>query len=90
MQAIVQRRDWHPRLVNGSDYPLPGVMPLFSVDGLVDRGWLTAGEGDVIRQLRDYNPLLFDFVLKRSLRIDAARLSDCIFESRPLFERVIA
>ena len=90
LKAIVQRRDWHPRLVNGSDYPLPGVMPLFSVDGLVDRGWLTAGEADVIRQLRDYNPLLFDFVLKRSLRIGGARLSDCIFESRPLFERVIA
>ncbi len=90
LKAIVENREWHPRLVNGSDYPLPGVMPLFSVDGLVERGWLKAEEAGVIKRLRDYNPLMFDFVLKRSLRIAGAKLSDSIFETRPLFERAVA
>ena len=32
---VIERSDWHPRLLNGSDYPLPGLMPIFSVDYLV-------------------------------------------------------
>src|SRR5207237_486260 len=31
----IERSEWHARLLNGSDYPLPGVMPIFSVDYLV-------------------------------------------------------
>ena len=26
--TLLERRDWHERLLNGSDYPLPGVVPL--------------------------------------------------------------
>ena len=38
--TLLARRDWHPRLLNGSDYPLPGVMPLISLPQLVERGLL--------------------------------------------------
>ncbi len=85
---IINRKDWVTRLVNGSDYPLPGVMPLFSVDDMVERGWLLKSEGEVIKQIREYNPILFDFVLKRTLRIDGKRLANEIFESARVFERV--
>ena len=37
---LLERADWHARLLNGSDYPLPGVMPIFSVRELVARGLL--------------------------------------------------
>jgi uncharacterized protein len=84
---IVVRDDWTHRLVHGSDYPLPGVMPLFSVDGLVERGWLPKNEATVIKSIREYNPLLFDFVLKRSLRINGKSLHPKIFESARLFSR---
>ncbi len=87
LSRIVVRDDWAHRLVNGSDYPLPGVMPLFSVDALVERGWLKKTEGEVIKSIREYNPLLFDFVLKRSLRINGKRLADRIFESARVFRR---
>jgi mannonate dehydratase len=87
LKAIITNIDWHPRLLNGSDYPLPGVMPLFSVDGLVRNGWLKAADAAVIKSLRDYNPLMFDFVLKRSLRIGNAKLSDRIFETKSFFNR---
>jgi uncharacterized protein len=39
-RTLLQRQDWHPRLLHGSDHPLPGVMPLFSLPRLVKAGLL--------------------------------------------------
>ena len=39
---LLARPDWHARLLNGSDYPLPGVVPLVSLQGLVDLQLLDA------------------------------------------------
>ena len=36
--TLLERSDWHPRLLNGSDYPLPGIMPLYSVSQLAELG----------------------------------------------------
>jgi hypothetical protein len=41
----------------------------------------------LFRGLREHNPLLFDFVLKRSLRVGGKRLAPGIFETRAFFER---
>jgi mannonate dehydratase len=35
---------------------------------LVKQGHLTSSEGECLREIYDYNPLLFDFVLKRTLK----------------------
>jgi uncharacterized protein len=82
---VVERDEWHSRLINGSDYPLPGVMPLFSVDLFVERGWITKSDGAVLKQIREYNPLLFDFVLKRRTVVKGKKLADSVFETAPLF-----
>jgi mannonate dehydratase len=84
--TVIERDDWHRRLLNGSDYPLPGLMPIFSVDYLVSRGLLAASAAPVLRAVREYNPLLFDFALKRALRSNGKALSTTIFETRPFFE----
>src|SRR5262249_3941431 len=84
---IIERTEWHARLLNGSDYPLPGVMPLFSVDHFVHNGMLTQGAAPTIKEIREYHPLLFDFVLKRHLRWHGKRLVNVIFETRRFFER---
>jgi predicted TIM-barrel fold metal-dependent hydrolase len=68
LQTILGREDLHERLVNGSDYPLPAVNILIRTRPLVKQGYLTSSEGECLREIYDYNPLLFDFVLKRSLR----------------------
>ncbi len=81
IEKIIERDHWHLRLLNGTDYPLPGVIPLFSVDGLVERGWLSKSEGAVMKEIREYNPVLFDFVLKRTLRIHGKRMGNTIFET---------
>jgi len=85
LHRILQRDDWHPRLLNGSDYPLPGVMPLFSVDGLIDRGFIDAEAGPALKAIRPYNPLLFDFVLKRELRSGGSRFAPEVFHTRDFF-----
>ena len=68
LQTILAREDLHERLVNGSDYPLPAVNILIRTRPLVKQGHLTSAEGECLREIYDYNPLLFDFVLKRTLK----------------------
>ncbi|MEQ1595810.1 MAG: amidohydrolase family protein [Casimicrobium sp.] len=87
LPRVVKHEDWASRLVNGSDYPLPGVFPLFSVDAIVERGWLDASVGAHIKQVRQGNPMLFDFLLKRHLRVDGQSFSNATFESARVFRR---
>lgn len=69
LQTILAREDLHERLVNGSDYPLPAVNVLIRTRPLVKRGFITRSEGESLKEIYDYNPLLFDFVLKRTLKL---------------------
>ena len=87
LARVVENESWHARLLNGSDYPLPGVMPIFSVDYLVSLKMVEAAAADVLREIRLHNPLLFDFVLKRHLRSNGKSLSAAVFETRKFFVR---
>jgi hypothetical protein len=82
---VLTRQDWHPRLLNGSDYPLPGVMPLVRPAGLARAGFLDPAAVPVLEAIRRYNPLLFDFVLKRQLRWKGQGFQPCVFETRRVF-----
>jgi hypothetical protein len=84
LRTVLERDDWHPRLLNGTDYPLPGVMPLFSLHKLAADGLLNEGDIPLLNMLRRHNPLLFDFALKRHINYQGRRLSNGIFESRRL------
>lgn len=88
LARAIRAEHWQPRLLNGSDYPLPGIMPIFSVEYLVSLGLLDAAAAPVLTEIRAHNPLLFDFVLKRSLRADGRRFANSVFETRGFFERV--
>jgi mannonate dehydratase len=85
--ALLERSDWHDRLLFGSDYPLPGVIPLISVGRLADRGLLDPRETPVLIEVRRHNPLLFDFLLKRRLAWQGKRFATQVFETRRVFER---
>lgn len=69
LRTILSREDLHERLVNGSDYPLPAINILIRTGGLVKRGYITTEERAWVNEIYDYNPLLFDFVLKRTLKL---------------------
>lgn len=87
LKAVLQRADWHPRLLNGSDYPLPGVMPLFSATDMANMGLLDPDAVPLLQEIRAHNPLLFDFALKRLLRSGQHRFPASVFETRRFFER---
>jgi len=87
LARLVERDDWHGRLLNGSDYPLPGILPLFSMELLVDQGFVEPAVVPVLREIREHNPLLFDFVLKRTLRYRGRQFAPAVFETRDFFER---
>jgi mannonate dehydratase len=85
--ALLSRRDWHDRLLNGSDYPLPGIVPLVSLPALVEYRLLDAAAVEPLRRLREANVLLFDFVLKRSLAFDGKGFAPAVFATRRHFNR---
>ena len=69
LRTILAREDLHERLVNGSDYPLPAINILIRTGGLVKQGYITAEERTWLNDIYHYNPLLFDFALKRTLKL---------------------
>jgi predicted TIM-barrel fold metal-dependent hydrolase len=69
LTTILEREDLHERLLNGSDYPLPAVNVLIRTRPLVKYGYITATEADSLKEIYSYNPLLFDFVLKRAIKL---------------------
>jgi len=81
LTTILEREDLHDRLVNGSDYPLPAVNALIRIRPLVKYGYLTESDGRSLSEIYDYNPLLFDFVLKRALTLPGTqrRLPAAVF-----------
>ena len=85
LKALLEADVWHDRLVNGSDYPLPGVVPLISLRKLSARGFLGEAEAKVLNEVRKHNAILFDFMLKRSLRSGGMGFSPGIFESRRIY-----
>ena len=82
ISRIIHHPEWKHRLINGSDYPLPGVMPVFSMRQYVNSGLLPEDEAKVISSVREYNPMLFDFMLKRRIQVDGKRLSNHVFQTR--------
>ena len=78
---VLERTDWHDRLLNGSDYPLPGVPALFDLDEMAGLGFLAAEAVPVLEAIQDHNPLMFDFVLKRTVSRHGARFSPRVFET---------
>lgn len=87
VEKIIQNDEWHPRLLHGTDYPLPGVLPIYSPQNFEDWGMLTEAEANVLSQVRVYNPLLFDVMLKRLIKVKGKKLSSHVFETRRHFEK---
>jgi predicted TIM-barrel fold metal-dependent hydrolase len=82
---ILAHEDWDGRLLNGTDYPLPAMLPLFSPNSLAKEGLIAETLVPVLRDLRETNPLLFDFVLKRHLSLKGRKFPAATFETRDFF-----
>ena len=85
LKTLLETDAWQPRLVNGSDYPLPGVIPLISLNRLSRQGLLAETAAELLREVRSHNAILFDFMLKRLLRSGNKSFSPAVFESRRIY-----
>ena len=88
LSTVIGRTDLHRRLVNGSDYPLPAINLLIRTKPLLRAGYIDAEERASLREIYGFNPLLFDFVLKRCLKLPGTdrRLPASVFQSNPELE----
>ncbi len=86
--TLLKRQDLHTRLVNGSDYPLPAINALIRTRSLASDGFITSEERTALNEIYDYNPLLFDFVLKRTIRHPETKqkLAPSVFMENPGLE----
>lgn len=86
IKRVLERTDWHDRLVNGSDYPLPAIMPLINTRQLHRMGLLESEHLPFLQALKGYNPLMFDFAVKRLMRFNNITFDKRVFETRRIFD----
>ena len=94
LPVLLRRADLHGRLLFGTDYPLPAIDPLISTRYLEHKGLLDAADRSRLNQVFQLNPLPFDYLLKRCLRIvdeDGTRHSfaPVVFETRRAFQSAV-
>ena len=89
LKHMLEHPELHRRLINGSDYPLPAINVLMQTGAMVQGGFLTEEERHLLNEIDQHDPLLFDFVTKRTVHLGEQRLSDDVFMIRPeLFPRL--
>ncbi len=82
LKVFIENRSLALRTLNGSDYPLPAAAFLNPTATLADLGLITAEDARALDEIYGYNPLLFDFVVKRTVRLpDGRRLPASMFLS---------
>lgn len=85
VKQIVEHEDWHSRLLYASDYPLPGIMPLISSKNLTANGLLDESVVPFVNQVREYNPWLYDFLIKRFMKSNGVSFSNHVFQTKQHF-----
>ncbi|MCP4521724.1 MAG: amidohydrolase family protein [Cytophagales bacterium] len=85
LDSILTRTDLHSRLLNGSDYPLPAINVLVHTKKMEKMGYISGKERTLLNEIYRYNPLLFDYVMKRVIRHPEHRVgfSPQIFQKHP-------
>ena len=90
LRELLSATEVHHRLLDGSDYPIPALHILYSTLKLQWAGFLGERERALANEIAPVNPLLFDFVVKRSLVVEqdgrTYRFPDRVFETDWFFE----
>lgn len=82
---LLQNEHLHERLLHGSDYPLAGILPLFSPSQLRSLGLIDESTAQTLFEVQRYNPPLFDLLLKRTLRWQGRGFPRGVFETASFF-----
>ncbi|MBF0609631.1 MAG: amidohydrolase family protein [Magnetococcales bacterium] len=84
LPTLLSRVDLHPRLLYGSDYPLPAAC-FISVAQQLQRGLIHKKQAEILQQILPYNPLLFHFLLVRWLNYQGIGFSPQVFHTDRFF-----
>lgn len=68
LEPLLDRPELHRRLVYGSDYPIPAVNLSVQTYWFANRGLMSTEDSDHLGEIYKINPLLFDFVVKRTIK----------------------
>lgn len=79
LPVLLGEQALHPRLANGSDYPVPAIDPIIRLGKLVDVGVLDDRLRPALRELWKRSVLDFDLALKRSLAFQGRRFPESCF-----------
>lgn len=69
LNALLQSPQVFPQLVYASDYPTSAISAATNLTRLQDNKFITEAQARDLREIYSFNPLLFDFVLKRLVRL---------------------
>jgi predicted TIM-barrel fold metal-dependent hydrolase len=86
IKPLLERTDWHNRLINGSDYPLPAIMPLINTRQLNQMGLLKSGYLPFLQELKQFHPMMYDFAVKRLIEFNGIHFDKKVFATRQLFK----
>jgi hypothetical protein len=82
LQKILDRTDLHPRLLYGTDHPVPNVSFVTSTLQMFAAGLITWTQRRHLNVIFRTNPLLYDFCLKRCLvSKNGNRFQPCVFQT---------
>ena len=85
LKELLAHPELHSRLLYGSDYPGPAINIVISTSDIAEQGFISEAEAKALNEIYDYNPLLFDYVLQRTVQHPetGARFSAAIFQQNP-------
>ena len=89
LKTLLLAEQLHHRLLNGSDYPLIGIVPLFSRHQFQRLGLIDPQTASVVFEVQKHNPLLFDLLLKRNLEWQGRRFPRQVFETADFFQNTV-
>ena len=67
-KSLLSKTQFHHRLVNGTDYPLPMMRFLNLTMPFYQFGLITKAERNCLNEIYEYSPVLYDFCLKRTMK----------------------
>jgi len=68
LDMILANPKFHRRVGYGSDYPLPAINWIYRTSDLLEKGYITEREKELVDEIYRINPLLFHFVLSRIVK----------------------
>lgn len=66
--TVTEHPELKKRIVNGSDYPLPGINLLYRTKQYEQMGYINEKEHKALNEIYNYNPLLFDLISKMIMK----------------------